>query len=396
MLYIPGSEICPDAYTLVTRRWIVRRARLRRREESEGESVHRVMADSSRKLRFDQAFLEVTAHCNFNCRFCTNAFMDRPRGMMSGATFRRLIDEIATQGLADTVLFHLMGEPLLHPELMALVRYAVERVPRQHLVTNGSLFTPTTIKECYETQLTQLSISYFTPTVTLFALRHARNVSFQHYRRIIHDAVQCKFEQGFDTHLRLLYPNINLQSFNWEGAPFDRINTDAVTAIVQEWTAFVTELGIHPHRINWNVIRHWNRNERCSVYVTDDFEIVFKPFHNWHNTHQAVHKAPMGKCSLVLNHEQLGILWNGDVVLCCGDYNGETAYGNIHTMALPDVLHAVPYRTILARFAKGRIPFEVCQQCLGTRSRSSVMWNALGTYYVQALAAKLGWITSHR
>jgi sulfatase maturation enzyme AslB (radical SAM superfamily) len=349
-----------------------------------------VMSNTSRKPRFDRAFLEVTSHCNFNCNFCTNAFMHRPRGVMSSATFTRLVDEIVTHRLSDTIFFHLMGEPLLHPEIMALLRYAVERTKQQHLVTNGSLFTAATIKECYETQLTHLSISYFTPNPRLFELRHANNMSFPQYHQTIQEIVQCKFDHHFDTHLRLFYPNINLQSFNWEGKPFEFQNKEVITEIVHEWADFVAELGIHPRRIRHDAIRNWNRKRRFSVFVTDDFEIVIKPFHNWHNSHQAVKKAPIGKCSLVLNHEQLGILWNGDVVLCCGDYNGETKYGNIHTQTLTEVLNSEEYHTIITQFSKGKIPFDTCQQCLGAPSLSSVMWNAMGTYYAQALVAKFG------
>jgi radical SAM protein with 4Fe4S-binding SPASM domain len=118
--------------------------------------------------------------------------------------------------------------------------------------------------------------------------------------------------------------------------------------------------------------------KRHSVSMTDDFELVFKRFHNWHNSQQNIRKAPIGKCSLVLNHEQLGILWNGDVVLCCGDYNGQTTFGNITTNSLTGILNSDKYHNIINRFSKGMIPFEMCRKCLGSQSMVSLMWESIG------------------
>lgn len=322
--------------------------------------------------------------------------MQRSPGVMASTTFRRLIDEIATHHLTDKILFHLMGDPLLHPEIMALVRYAVQRTKKQNLVTNGSLFTPASIQECYETQLTHLSISYFTPTPALFPMRNARHITFHHYQQTIHAVVQRKFEQGFDTHLRLFYPNINLASFNWEDRPFEPLTKQTIREIAHGWADVVAAMGIQPNRLSPDALRHWHWNKRFSIFVTDEFEIVIKPIHNWHNSHHPVRRAPIGKCALVLNREQVGILWNGDVVLCCGDYNGETTYGNIHTQTLHDVLNSENYHNIIQRFAKGMIPFDLCKRCLGSTSLSSLMWNALGTYYARALAAKMGLVARTR
>ena len=304
---------------------------------------------------------------------------------MSSATFTRLLNEIAANNITDNILFHIMGEPLLHPNIMDLLRYTVERTKRQHLVTNGSLFNDVNIKECYETQLTHLSISYFTPNHALFKLRNPTNITFLDYQQTIQDVVQSKFEHNYGTHLRLFYPNINLRSFTWDGKSFELLNKRVINTIIHTWTDFLTELGIQPDTIRQDAIRKWNMKKRHSVFMTDDFEIVFKPIHNWHNSNSNVIQAPIGKCSLVLNHEQLGILSNGDVVLCCGDYDGQTTFGNITTKSLTDILNSDDYHNIINRFSKGSIPFDMCKQCLGSQSISSLMWKSIGKYYARAL-----------
>ena len=95
-----------------------------------------MVANHSAISHVDRVFLEVTSRCNFDCSFCTNSSMHREPGLMAATTFKRIVDELATHHLTDMVLFHLMGEPLLHPEIMAFLQYAVERIPQQNLVTN--------------------------------------------------------------------------------------------------------------------------------------------------------------------------------------------------------------------------------------------------------------------
>jgi hypothetical protein len=137
-------------------------------------------------------------------------------------------------------------------------------------------------------------------------------------------------------------------------------------------------------------------HKRNTVFVTDDFEIVFKRFHNWHNTRACVRTTPIGKCSLVLNHEQLGILWNGDVVLCCGDYDGTTTFGNIASQSLPELLNSEAYGNLIKSFSKGITPFTTCKACLGSPSIVSLMWQSIGKYYTQSLVRRRKRITYHR
>jgi len=50
--------------------------------------------------------------------------------------FARIIDEISSSKMAPTVLFNLMGEPLLHPHIFDLLKVAAQKIPRQILITN--------------------------------------------------------------------------------------------------------------------------------------------------------------------------------------------------------------------------------------------------------------------
>jgi uncharacterized Fe-S cluster-containing radical SAM superfamily protein len=72
-----------------------------------------------------QLGIEVTAYCNLRCAMCHNATLQRPKGSMPLALFRRCADEVAAVSPSTEVWFSFNGEPLLEPErLFEMVAYA--------------------------------------------------------------------------------------------------------------------------------------------------------------------------------------------------------------------------------------------------------------------------------
>lgn len=85
--------------------------------------------------QYNKVYLEITNRCNLRCSFCPGT--RRPPRTMSPAEFRLLAEKLrpATRYL----YLHLMGEPLLHPELPALLAIAGELDFLVNITTNGTL-----------------------------------------------------------------------------------------------------------------------------------------------------------------------------------------------------------------------------------------------------------------
>ena len=84
---------------------------------------------------FRKAYLEITNVCNLKCAFCPGT--KREKIFMSREEF-----EILTQKLrpyTDYLYFHLMGEPLLHPELPYFLDFAGKLGFKVIITTNGQL-----------------------------------------------------------------------------------------------------------------------------------------------------------------------------------------------------------------------------------------------------------------
>jgi MoaA/NifB/PqqE/SkfB family radical SAM enzyme len=107
--------------------------------------------------RLTSVNLEITNHCNLYCTICpVNTTMRRDRGFMDPALFRKVIDE--NPGF-DFVLTFQWGEPLLHPQVFDLVRYAADRGVRPMLTSNGTRLDPERRRSLLECGLERITFS---------------------------------------------------------------------------------------------------------------------------------------------------------------------------------------------------------------------------------------------
>ena len=81
-------------------------------------------------MRF--GYIQLIRRCNQRCRFCSNPDNDAELPL---AEAERLIDDFAARGWAGVQLSG--GEPTLHPQLPAVIRYAEARGLPARVITNG-------------------------------------------------------------------------------------------------------------------------------------------------------------------------------------------------------------------------------------------------------------------
>ena len=94
------------------------------------------------KKPFKKAYLEITSQCNLDCSFCPKT--SRPPQFITGEQFDYLLGQV--QPLTNFVYLHLMGEPLLHPQLDRLLELCAQRGLKVSLTTNGTLLTDEIVK----------------------------------------------------------------------------------------------------------------------------------------------------------------------------------------------------------------------------------------------------------
>ncbi len=88
-------------------------------------------------------YLEPTNACNLDCRTCMRNVWDEPLGHMSNLVFERILDSLNVFSPLPTVFFGGFGEPLVHPNIIEMVRRVKELGAPVELITNGILLTET-------------------------------------------------------------------------------------------------------------------------------------------------------------------------------------------------------------------------------------------------------------
>ena len=82
-----------------------------------------------------KAYLEITNVCNLSCAFCPGT--RKPASFLSPEDFHTLAAKLRPH--TQYLYLHLMGEPLLHPRLDAILAQAEELGFHVMLTTNGTL-----------------------------------------------------------------------------------------------------------------------------------------------------------------------------------------------------------------------------------------------------------------
>ncbi len=100
--------------------------------------------------------LEATNDCFMSCRICMRRKSSRPVGYLKLEDFAKLpLREF------EEVAFHGWGEPLLHPQLFEMVRYAKRLGLRTSLITNGFLLGEK-IEDILSSGLDEVAIGIYT------------------------------------------------------------------------------------------------------------------------------------------------------------------------------------------------------------------------------------------
>jgi MoaA/NifB/PqqE/SkfB family radical SAM enzyme len=341
-------------------------------------------------------FIEITNACNFKCTWCPDDIMGRRRGFMKKEKAFRILDEIAEKrswlGPLYPVKLHQMGEPMLHPDLPAIVAHAESRGLPIELNTNCGLITPENIEALYRAGLTNLILSYQTPDVDSFKTRKAPRIAFDDYRDKVRLAVEKKVALGAKTHLE-----IDIMNTKYADSYKIVSEDEQALAFLTDWVAFARSLeakyGLPPrvHDPEEMRSRHFlDQDENGSRYeLLDGVHLVWKRCHSWGNVigeHQvdpeaaataenvgsAGSGAPPHRAAATREtycpapYDQFVIQWNGDVVSCCTDYEGHTKAANVFASSVEAVWKGEIVRQRKQDMLDGKL-LDVCAKCMGLK-----------------------------
>ncbi|MEW5910775.1 MAG: radical SAM/SPASM domain-containing protein, partial [Thermodesulfobacteriota bacterium] len=276
------------------------------------------------------------------------------------------------------VTLHVMGEPTLHRDFFQILSHARQKNVNIGLTTNGRSLGSLTGKELLDYPLHQIDVSLQTPDESSFAMRRAKGISFETYLAGILEFFFSYRKRHPETIFKFRFLNTRFRKKEMEKktGTMDVISsTPELRRVFTFWAdRLLSGLGIEVDEkekvmagiqklvsYKWNVVEI-QPNLFFETYVLDDWGHAFDE--------TPVREAWGGFCFGMRDH--FAVLYNGDLVLCCIDYEGKTAVGNLHEASLEQILSSDRVKEIVKGFDRFALVHPHCRHCLG--STGALSW----------------------
>jgi radical SAM protein with 4Fe4S-binding SPASM domain len=238
--------------------------------------------------------IEPTMFCNLDCITCCRSKIKRTPGNMDFKLFQRIIDDASQIGVKRVGLY-LFGEPLLHPEIVDMIRYVKSRSMAFHLTTNGVLLTGSLGEAILRSGVT--SADYLT-------------VSMLGFSKAVHEKVMRGVSHG------LVVDNLKKFLNNRKRLGVNGPVTETVFYSVPE-----NEHELRPFLDHWGSIVDHAIDGGKAVEIFRDQNLPTK--------------LRTKRCTQLW--ERMAVHWNGDVPFCGEDMDGDWIIGNLRENSIKEI-----------------------------------------------------------
>ena len=270
--------------------------------------------------------IELTNACNLRCVMCPRSEMKRPVGYMSMELFRSIIDQVPKNSIPAMCLQN-FGESTMHQNLVEMIKYAKANpnVGEVHLLTNCTLLDEKLSRELLESKIDMIGLSF-------------EGVDKKTYESL---RVGADFEKVAGNIKRLLQIQREI------GAKDTVIN-------IQMTRMKETEEKIDGFIRRWQPYLNYNDGIRIKFYDTWAGQVKDRSVKSFDDI--------SGYCKMPENN--MVVLWNGDVTICCKDCFGKQIIGNLNRQSIKQIWQGGEYeliRKLMRTGQQGKI--ELCKNC---------------------------------
>lgn len=283
--------------------------------------------------------LEPTNICNLRCPACATGLgiLGRRNGRMPLDQYRRIIDQIAPY--AYTLYLFYYGEPLLHPQIFDMIRYAEDQ--KIHVIINSHMnhFSPEMAQEMVASRLGRINIS----------LDGSTQEVYEKYR------VGGQLQKVLD-HTRLLVEEKKRQkSF------FPLINLRFLVTKQNEHQVESSRQLAHELGVTFTPAQFF--------FDFNDPAEVEKWLPTGHNLQDYVHAAEYDETDHCADlWETLTVYWDGSTALCCWFNHPEHTVANLFEQPLAEIWNSPPFvhgRKVFTNTPPDQLLDTTCKECRG-------------------------------
>ena len=267
---------------------------------------------------YSRVYVEITNICNMHCSFCHGH--NRKPQTMNIQEFSHILDQL--EGKTQYIYYHLMGEPLIHPELPRFLELAAQRGFRSVITTNGTLLKKRGM-EVLAAGIHKISIS-------LHSFEGIDQNAHRQYLQEVAEFADTAAKAGVVVVLRL-----------WNRG-FDGGRNNSALEFLRS-----------------QIEGQWSENTR-GIRIRDKFYLEWGDRFQWPDKDAPV-QGDTFFCYGMRDH--FGILCDGTVVPCCLDSDGIINLGNIFTEDLSSILESHRATAIARGFDRRIATEDLCRRC---------------------------------
>lgn len=303
------------------------------------EDIFKVIPPRDRSPYAEHPFgiynIELTNKCPMKCVMCprTNN-MTRSQGFIDYELYQRVIDELvaANSEYVDNrlVWLHHFGESLLHPRFGDCIRYAESKGVRTGLSINPIMLKDDVIDELLRSNPYMLTMSMDGHDEESFhKIRGVKKAYGPSYERLI-NFLHRKVKEESD--IKVIVSMIDFE-----------MNEESM----------------------YRMASYWDGREGVDQFI-------YKEFSTWDGNAEDVHALPhnctcqfadKSAVTCTLPWEVMTIVWNGDVLPCCYDYNGRYVLGNMAEQSLSDIWNGERIQSLRKEFIDNKVENDLCKNC---------------------------------
>jgi MoaA/NifB/PqqE/SkfB family radical SAM enzyme len=290
---------------------------------------------------------------------------------------KKIVDEISEKKIVTRINLHLMGEPTLHPKLNEILAYAKNKDVKVDLTTNGSTLVKKRVPMLLDNISGSIVASLMTPTKETYKTRGDVGLSWDRYvdnfRLLIQEHLK-KILRGDKIDYEIVF-RVMVSNNEEKGKVRVLESSKSVQENYEEWSNFTEtvekELGlksfaretIDPKKI-FSLLE--NEIREVGFYLQKNIKIQFWRAFTFANTRvDEEYKLEAQEKAQFCPHPftDFGVLWNGDVSLCCLDYDATLKVGNVKTQSVEDVINGTASKKLRASMYGLEKLHPTCVKC---------------------------------
>lgn len=260
---------------------------------------------SSKIYKLTTVGIETNNTCNLKCIHCpANNEMKRKKGYMELETFKKIID---LNSKVDRIYLTNWGEPLIHPQIIDMIKYAHIKGKQTALTTNGTVLDKSLTRELLESGLKLIKFSVDGCKSTYEKIR---SFPYEKLESNLFQFLQMRNELKKNTWIE-----VSMTMFNETFSEVD--------AFYQKWSKYADYVNIQP--------KFFTIKKKTRTPCKDLWRILV-------------------------------VLWDGKVIPCCVDFDGEIIIGDAKEESLQKLFKNTLMTELRKKHLRGQMP-NLCDAC---------------------------------